>query len=171
MQILFILMGIVGLAMLFFGIKWSIESVRSKALVRFPLDNRTQEFELMDEGLYTFCILGSRFVGNSASYTTSLSNIENKEKVELVQNFLKPKFRVGWKIGIEYQNFRIRKSGQYKLELGNPNSLKGNSSNLEGMIKKTIPVSKKIFGIIFLVLGMNMSAWGIMLGINPNLFN
>ncbi len=171
MQVLFILMGIVGLTMLFVGIKWSIESIRPKPLVRFPLSERTQEFELKDEGLYAFCILGSRFVGYPSSYTSSLSNMENEEKIKLVQNFLKPKFRVGWKIGIEYQNFKIRKPGKHKLVLGDPNFLRGNSSNLEGMIKKTVTVTKKLFGIIFLVLGMNMSAWGIMLGINPNLFN
>ncbi len=42
--------------------------------------------------------------------------------------------------------------------------------NITVSIQETITIGKKIFGIIFLVLGINASFWGIMLGINPNLF-
>jgi hypothetical protein len=42
--------------------------------------------------------------------------------------------------------------------------------NLRVLIKETIPIRRKLLGIIFLILGANMSAWGITLSINPNLF-
>ena len=178
-------MGAVGLTMLFFGIKWSIQSVRPKAIVQFSLGDKEQNFVFSDEGLYTFCVLGAGYI-NTGEFEVRLSNQASKNEIEMLENFMKPRFRKDWKIGVEYLNFRIKIPGEYKLELINPESLTAKKSmlkakqllkspipatNLEGMIKKTIPISKKLFGIIFLVLGVNMSAWGIMLGINPNLFN
>jgi hypothetical protein len=109
MQVLFILMGAAGLTMLFLGIKWSIQSVRPKAIVQFSLTDKEQNFILRDEGLYTFCILGAGYI-NIGEFKARLSNQASKNEIEMVENLIKPRFRKNWKIGVEYLNFRIKKT-------------------------------------------------------------
>jgi hypothetical protein len=98
---------------------------------------------------------------------------------------MKSRIRKNWKVRVEYLQFKISRAGLYKVKTENVEDLIVKKSmlktkhvfqsplrieNIVASIKKTIPISKKLYGIIFLVLGVNMSAWRITLGINPKLF-
>lgn len=171
--------------MIFFGAKWTFKSLKAKEIIGFPLAEREKEFEIKNAGLFTLCIIGGGYVNNSGSFRVQIKGKDNQRTVYLKENFIKPKFRKNWKMGVEYLQFNISNYGLYKVEIGNPEDLIVKKSmlkikrmfqsplpieNIEILIKETVPISKKLFGIIFLVLGVNLSAWGIMLGINPDLF-
>jgi hypothetical protein len=185
MQILFIVLGLIGLTMTFFGAKWTFKSFKSKEIIGFPLNELEKEFEIIKPGLFTLCIIGGGYVNNTGSFRALVKRKENQKVIDLKENFMKPRFRKNWKMGVEYLQFKISNSGLYNVEIENAEDLIVKKSmlktkqifqsrlpieNIEVSIKETIPIGKKLFGIIFLVLGVNMSAWGIMLGINPDLF-
>ena len=185
MQILFIVTGIIGLTMFFFGVKWFLKSFNSKEIIEFPFLDNHKEFEIKNTGLYTIQILGAAQITNSGQFTIRLINKDNQKNIALKDYFLKPRFRKNWKIGIEYLHFKITESGNYIIKLENQNSfvakksmLKINSpfqqnkpsNNLKIIIKEAITPSKKLLSILFLVLGVNISFWGILLTINPNAF-
>lgn len=185
MQALFIVFGIIGLIMIFFGAKWTWKSVKAKEIVNFPFIESKKEFEIKNIGLFSLCILGGGSVNNSGCFQVQIKDRDNQRIVELKENTMKPRFRKNWKMGVEYFQFKISKNGWYKIEIKNPKDLVVKQStlkikqvfqypvpteSLEVLIKETIPNSKKLFGILLLVLGVNISAWGIMLGINPHLF-
>lgn len=177
-------MGLIGLTMLFFGLKWSLKSFKSKKIIEFPILDSVKEFEIINPGLYSFCIIGGGYVHNSEGFKTLISNVGSQKSIDLEENIIKPRFRKNWKMGVEYLQFKINNIGNYKIEIQNPEKLIVKKSmlktkqifqsnqlmeNIEILIKETIPVKKKLFGILFLVLGVNMSAWGIMLTLNPSL--
>jgi hypothetical protein len=96
---------------------------------------------------------------------------------------MESRIRKNWKVWAEYLQFKISREGLYKVKIVEDlivekSMLKTKHifqsplriENIAASIKKTIPISKKFYGIIFLVLGVNMSAWRITLGINPKLF-
>ncbi len=166
MQILVIVMGVVGIILLFFGIKWSWKSLKAKEIIQFPFSQDQTQFKIEKTGLFSLCILGGRYLANSGGFGAQI-------------------FRKNMKMGVEFFHFTISQSGGYILHLENQEDLIVKTSmikikqlfqspqlteNLQVLIKETIPVGKRIMGIIFLVLGVNMTAWGIMLGIYPNLF-
>lgn len=185
MQILFIVLGLIGLTMTFFGVKWTFKSFKAKEIIGFPLSYLKKEFEIIRPGLFTLSIVGGGFVDNSGSFRVLVKRKDNQKVIDLKENFMKPRFSKNWKIGVEYLQFNISHPGLYKVEIENAEDLVVKKSmlktkqvfqsplpveNIEISIRETIPISKKLLGIIFLVLSVNMSAWGIMLGINPELF-
>ncbi|SFU65406.1 hypothetical protein SAMN05216480_111123 [Pustulibacterium marinum] len=185
MQILFIVLGFIGLTMTFFGVKWTVTSFKAKEISCFPFNNLKKEFEIKRPGQYTLSIIGGGFVGNTSNFHISVKTKDHQKIVDYEENFMRPRFRKNGKIGVEYLQFKISDSGLYKVEIENPEDLIVKKSivktkqffqaplaveNIEISIGETIPISKKLFGIIFLVLGVNISVWGIILGINPQLF-
>jgi hypothetical protein len=185
MQILFIILGVIGLAMTFFGVKWTLKSFRAKTIEIFPLIELRKEFEIIRPGLFSICIIGGGHVNNTGSFQVSVQHKDNKKTIDLKENYMKPRFHKKWKTGVEYFSLKIENCGIYKVEISNPEDLIVKQSinksqhvfqsplpieNIEISIKETVTISKQLFGIIFLTLGVNMSIWGIMLGINPELF-
>lgn len=182
MQILFLVLGLI---LTFFGVKWTFKSFKGKEIIGFPLSELKKEFEIIKPGLFTLCVVGGGYVDNSGNFRTLVMRKDNQKIIELKENILKPRFRKNRKMGVEYLQFKISHVGLYKVEIENAEDLVVKKSMLktkqvfqsplsvekiEISIKETIPISKKLFGIIFLVLGVNMSAWGIMLEVNPELF-
>ena len=178
-------MGLTGLAMLFAGAKWSVESFKSNDIVEFPIIDKLKEFEIIKSGLYAVCIVGGFYVHNLAGFKTSIFNIHNQKQIDLKEPNLKFRFRKKWKVGIEHLHFRIIEAGRYKIEIQLPEKLTVKESmlttkqpfqssqpieNIEVLIKGIVPLGKKILGIVFLVLGVNLSVWGILLSIIPKLF-
>ncbi len=185
MQIIFIILSLIGFTLTFFGVKWTYRSFKAKEIVGFPLIMKEQEFEISKPGLFALCIIGGGHVKNSGNFRVLIINTIDQKVIDLKENFMKPRFRKNWKIGVEILNFKVSNSGHFKVQIENAEDLIVKKSmliterffqsslsirNIEVMIKETIPVSKRLFGIIFLVVGVNMSAWGVMLGFNPELF-
>ena len=185
MQILYIILGVIGLTMTFLGAKWSIKSFRAKEIINFPITHFKKDFEIIKPGLYALCIVGGASVNDAGNLRILIKHKDDQHVVELKEHLIKPRFRKKGKIGVEYLQFKILHSGRYQIELKNIDNLIVKKSrltaqqifqsplsfeNIEISIKETITIGKKIFGIIFLVLGINASFWGIALSIYPNLF-
>lgn len=171
--------------MIFVGAKWTFKLFKAKEIIVFPLIELKKEFEIKKPGLYTLCIIGGGYVKNSGSFRALVKCKDTQEIIDIKENFIQPRFPKNWKMGVDYLQFKISNYGIYKVEIENAKDLIVKKSmlkakqifqsplpveNIEISIKETIPIGKKLFGIVFLVLGVNMSAWGIMLGINPELF-
>ncbi len=171
--------------MTFFGVKWTLKSFKTKEIICFPLNEKEKEFEIINIGLFTFSVLGGGYVNNSGNFLATIKSKDNQKRIDLKENYIKTRFRKNWKIGVEFLQFKISNTGFYKVEIKNPEDLIVKKSmlkikqifqsplpveNIEILIKETIPTRKKLFGIIFLVLGVNLSTWGILLGISPDIF-
>ncbi|KKN91414.1 hypothetical protein LCGC14_0217470 [marine sediment metagenome] len=164
--------------MVFFGAKWLL---RSKAIVKLPIAEKIKNFTINRSGLYSVCILGGGYLKTSVGFKILISKSNSQEKIRLKENFLKWRFRKNREIGVEYLHFEIENIGEYHIEIQNPENLTVKKSrsilqsdkpiqSVEILIKESVSVAKKLFGVIFLVLGVNISFWGIMLAINPNPF-
>jgi hypothetical protein len=57
MQTLFIVLGLIGLIMTFFGAKWTLKSFKAKEIIGFPLNELEREFVIINPRLFTLCIL------------------------------------------------------------------------------------------------------------------
>ena len=164
MQILYLLIGLIGLIMLFFGAKWLL---RSKTVVKFTINKNIKEFKIGRSGVYAVCFMETRFFNNFGVFHIKIINSDNQERIDMKKNFLKWRFIKNWKKGVEYYQFKIQNAGNYRIEIDQANK---SIHNIEVLIKESVTVSKKIFGILFLVFGVNISFWGIILAINPNPF-
>jgi len=182
MQLLYLVIGLTGLTMMFFGAKWLL---RYKTVVNFPILEGTKEFTIKKPGLYAACIMGVGYFNNHNEYKFRLTQTNNGQQIKLKRPILKARFRKKWVMGIESVHFRIQDEGDYKIEITNLiNATSANSAKKvtsiassnppvgihQILIKATVSVLKKIIGIIFLVVGVQASFWGIMLAINPNVF-
>ncbi len=178
MQILYLIIGLIGLIMVFFGAKWLL---RSKTIVNLPIAEKTNNFTINRSGLYSVCILGSAYIKSSVGFNILISKSNSQENIKLKESFLKWRFFKNWNIGVEYLHFKIENIGDYHIEIQNPENLMVEKStsffqlgkpiqSVEILIKESVSTAKKLFGVIFLVLGVNISFWGIMLAINPNPF-
>ena len=184
MENLFILMVPAGLILFFVGGRWMYAALKSKEIIKFPLDNQKQEFRVDKPGLFSFSLIGGGYVKNSGGFRASVKRKEYHIKVESHEPFIKAIIMKNWRIGVEYLHFKISDSGIYIVEIDGVKDLviKGSilkikqlyqrsipSKYIEVSIRETIPPTKQLFGIIFFVLGANITAWGIILGLNLNI--
>lgn len=184
MQILFLLMSFVGMILLFFGVKWIVKLFQLKDVVEFPIVEGIKEFEINKTGLYAVCIVGGAYIKYSEGFNIQILNVQNGKQLDLKENSLKPIFRKKVGTGVEYLQFNIQHIGRYKIEIHHAEKLIVKKSmlkikqlfpsqsldSIEILIQGKMPVGEYISGIVFLVLGANMALWGVILGINPNLF-
>jgi len=185
MQILFLALGLVGFIITIFGARWNFRSFQTKEIIGFSIIELEKEFVIKKPGLFTICIIGGGYLNNNDNFRILVKSKENQKVIDLKENCIKPRFRRNCKIGIEYRQFSISDSGIYKVEIENVKDLIVKKSmlktkqifqsplpikNIEVLIKETIPISKKLLGIVFFILGLNMFFWGIILGVTPELF-
>ena len=171
--------------MLFFGVKWILKTLKAKEIIEFPLMEGERDVEIKRTGLFALYILGVRSVDYSPHFKIKIENRENGKTVTSKENAVQMRFHKKQKMGIEYLNFSISMIGVYKIKIEKPENLivkqtmlrtiipfqsSSPIENIQLLIKETVPISQKILGIIFLIVGLNLSTWGIMLGINPGLF-
>jgi len=168
MQILYLAIGLIGLTMTFYGAKWLL---RSRTIISFQKAEREKEFNIAIPGLYSVGIIGGGHFKKSGNDEFQISNIKNQQLIELKESYLKWRFRKNWKMFVEYRQFEIDDIGNYKIEIQNH---KGQSNqpmrNNQIIITESVKMLKRFLGIIFLVLGVNISFWGIILTINPTPF-
>ena len=135
--------------------------------------------------IFAFCIIGGGYARNSNNFQVQIKRKDDEQIVNLKKTFIKPRVLKNNKIGIEYLQFNISNSGVYKIKIKNPEGLivkesilkfglifKSNPpvKNIEILIKETTPIIKQFFGIIFLVLGLNLFMWSVILAINLDRF-
>jgi hypothetical protein len=182
MQILFIFIGIIGLLFIVFAIRIFIKIKSKKEIAIFELNNNPKVIEFNTKGLHSICFIGVGFISDKGFFNVEL---KNKKQIQLIKTFPRYSFWHSGKIGIEIWKFKIDETGLYELVFKNVSDLvakkpmlmskrffqsKIKPESIRVLIKETIPVKYRILSIVFLVIGINAFAWGIIIGINPNVF-
>jgi hypothetical protein len=184
MIVLFIIIGVFGVFLFVIGSYWTIQKYRCKEILQFNATEKEVSVNIK-EGVYSLGAIGCGFVENPESLVISITNLSTNQNIPLTINRPMPRFSKKMKIGIEIFNFKAIESGNYKMQIENIESLRAKESmlgmlqslqpkidvrNLNFLIKESYPVYKTIIGIIFMVIGMNIAAWGIIIAANPDIF-
>lgn len=184
MHLVFIALGIIGLGMFLLGLKWTINSITKKEIVQFNINEGEKVFQISKKGTFSICIIGGGFVVGSDGFRTIIEHLNTSKKIFPIENTIKYKFRKNRKLGVEYAQFRTDEIGEFMIKLQNVQhliikpSILGSKRSFQQklptdlilvLIKESISTSKKLFSIIFVVLGANMAIWGFILTFMPEL--
>ncbi|WP_100616056.1 hypothetical protein [Confluentibacter citreus] len=184
MQAIFLLLGIAGLAMFFFGMKTLIKKYKSKTIAELNFTENPSEINIKKKGLYAVCFIGGGHANNKDKFDLQITN--NGNKIDVLEKQIKFKFRHNGKLSTEFYHFEIKNIGKYKFEFKNIADLEVKESMLlsKRMFQNTLPVnnvgiviketssnSKFIIGLLMAVFGFNIAGMGIILAFNPQLYN
>ncbi|MFI0427927.1 hypothetical protein [Mariniflexile sp. HMF6888] len=182
MQVIFLLIGILGLVMFIFGIKTLIKKYRSKTIAELNLTENPSEINIKKAGTYAVCIVGGGYANNKGDFDLHITT--NGNQLDVLKKQIKFKFRHKGKLATEFYHFEIENIGKYKFEFKNIADLEVKESmllskkmfqnklpvnNVGIVIKETSSNSKFIIGLLMAVFGFNITAWGIILAFNPQL--
>lgn len=184
MQYLIFIGGLVGVGMFIYGVKILYKIYTTKDILQFNLNDNLNKIIIYKEGYYSINLIGG-FGIISNPLNVIINSLNEKEKIVVTSNSRNYTFLKKWKRAIELYQFEIKSIGEYEVSIKNYEKLilkksqlkiyqffekKQKISNIKVLIKETVPNSIKIKGIICLTLGANIGAWGIILGINPQIF-
>ncbi|CAM3810594.1 GOLD domain-containing protein [Flavobacterium gelidilacus] len=181
MQIIFLLAGIIGLIMSFFGSKMLIEIYKNKIISELKLTENEINFDKI--GLYSICVVGGGYSNNLGNFETKITS-----KGIIIINTVesKPKFKFHYKgrLANEFYKFEIENPGIYNIKINNIEHLEVKESMLFSkryfqkklptekiglIVKETSPNSKFIIGLLMTILGLQIAVWGILLAFNTEL--
>ena len=180
MAILYFILAGAGLVMFVFGLTWAIQRALLSDILSFPLTCTEKQITFEKTGKYALCIQGANYIDVKYENVFKITNLTNKKGIHLRENFIKPRFRRDWVMGFEYYNFQITQPDTYKIEINHPKDIKGEDSKLffgsifkntvsndqlSIIVKETTSGLKLFLSIFFLVIGGNVTLWGIVLGL------
>ena len=117
---------------------------------------------------------------SSGNFQAQLVQRENQEPIPLKEHAIKP----GGNNSLEYFQFEVPRPGWFQLNLQNQRSIKMKPTillvsrffqravpveELTIRVKQSISLSKRLFGILLMILGANFCGWGFILAFNPGL--
>lgn len=181
MQIIFLLIGIIGLAMFFFGGKMLIQKYRRKIIGELNLMENEVNFE--NSGLYSICVVGGGYANNLGNFEAKI--ISNGTELNTFEKQMKFKFHHKGRLATEFYQFEVENPGKHKIIFKNIEDLEVKESMLASkrlfqkklpiekiglIVKETSSNSKFIIGLVMTILGLNVALWGIVLAFNPQAF-
>lgn len=184
MQIMFFLIGIMGLVMFVIGGKMLIKTYRNQIIGVLNLSNNCNEINFEKTGLYSVCIVGGGYANNLGNFDAKIIN--NGDEIETVEKQMKFKFHHKGKLATEFYEFEIENPGIHKFVFRSIEDLEVKESMLfskrsfqnklpiekiEILIKETSSGSKFIIGLLMTVFGFNIAGLGMILAFNPQLFH
>jgi hypothetical protein len=182
MQLVFLLIGIIGLIMFIFGIKILIEYLRNKISSELKLTENEINFEKV--GIYSICVVGGGYANNLGTFEAKITH--NETEINTIEKQLKFKFHYKGRLATEFYMFRIEFPGMHKISIKNIEDLEVKESMLfskrlfqkklpiekiDLIIKETSSSSRFIIGLIITILGINIATWGFIFAYYPQLFN
>ena len=181
MQIIFLLIGIIGLVMFFFGGKILIEKYRNKIISELKLAENEINFEKV--GSYSICVVGGGYANNLGNFEAKITN--NGTELDTIEKQLKFKFHHKGRLATEFYQFEVESPGIHKIIFKNIEDLEVKESMLVSkrlfqkklpiekisiIVKETSSSSKFIIGLLMTIFGFNIAGWGIILAFNPQVF-
>lgn len=103
MQIIFLLIGIIGLVMFVFGIKTLIKNYRNEIISELKLTENEINFQKI--GTYSICIVGGGYANNLGNFETQITH--NETKLNTIEKLLKFKFHYKGRLATEFYSFEI----------------------------------------------------------------
>ena len=107
MQIIFLLIGIIGLVMFVFGIKTLIKNYRNEIISELKLTENEINFQKI--GTYSICIVGGGYANNLGNFETQITH--NETKLNTIEKNLKFKFHYKGRLATEFYSFEIENLG------------------------------------------------------------
>ncbi len=185
MQIIFLLIGIIGLIMFYYGFRIFIKKYRCKtAIAELDFNENSTDINFKKSGLYSISFIGGSYANNTGNLDVTITN--DNEDVEIVEKLIKGSFLYNNKIGTEFYQFEIENPGLYKMQFYNIDNLELKQSklvskrsfqnnlpieNIRVIVKEAITNFKYIFSILLMVFGFNIAGWGMILAFNPSIFS
>ena len=184
MQIIFLFIGIISLLLLIYSIKLVINQLRLKEISVFNLTEKPKNFEITKSGIHSICMIGIssdfKISGLDASIITP-----NGKQIDLTENLISYSYLRKRVKTFEQWNFKTSHNGKHTLIIKNLedyisrnpilksrkplSNRKTETKSLKILVKQSVSIKHRLISIVGLVLGVNGSFWGIILGINPNI--
>lgn len=183
MQVLFTLIGIIGLIMFSWGGKMLLKIYKPKIIGEFKLTENETEVYFKKIGLYSICIVGSGYSNNLGRFGTIIT--KDGSELETMEKMPKFKFRHKGKLTTEFYHVKVENPGVYQILFKNIDDLEVKSSMLftnrlfqkripltqiDIIMKETFPSSKFIIGLLLTIFGFNISGFGFIAALNPQFF-
>ena len=180
MQILFLLIGLIGLVLFFLGVKMLVEKYRNKIIGELKLTENELNFE--QTGLYAICIVGGNYATNLGKFEVKITS--NGIELDTFEKQLKFKFYHKNRLATEFYQFEVLHTGIHKIIIKNIEDLVVKESMLVSkrlfqkklpiekigiIVKETLSSANFIVILLMVVLGINIAVWGIILAFNPHL--
>jgi hypothetical protein len=184
MQILFLSLGIIGLVMSFFGLKWLIQVWRSKRIAEIEFDENPHDINFENTGLHSISFVDAGYAKDIGNFTVSIS--KDEKYVDVTETLMKMKFHDKNRLTTEFYQFEIESIGKYFIQFKNIDDLEMkrsmlmpirlfetrlNTNGISVLIRQAQSNTKRLTAILFLVFGVNISGWGFILASNLQLTN
>lgn len=179
MQIIFLLVGILGLVMFFLGMKTLIKIYFNQAIAELNLSENLTEKNFEKIGTYSLCFVGG-YVNNKGNFDLYISN--NGMQLDVYEKQMKFRFKHKGQLATEFYQFEVESIGKHKFEFKNIADLEIKKSmlllkrifqnqvtnnNVEIVIRETSKTSNFIISLLMAVFGFNIAGWGFILAVNP----
>jgi hypothetical protein len=179
MQIIFFLIGIIGLGMFILGMKNLIKTHRHKTIGELKLTGTENEINFKKTGLYSVCVIGGGYANNLRNFEVKIINSGNE--LETTEKKPKFKFRYKGRLGTEFYHFKIKNLGIHKFIFKSIEDLEVKESMLlsKRFFQKKLPIENigitvtetssswnYIISLLMAVFGFNIAGWGIILAFN-----
>ncbi len=183
MQILFILVGILGLIMIFFGSKLLIKR-RNKIIAELKLTSSENQINFENPGLYSISIVGGGYAKNIANFKIKI--LSSSFQLDAVEKKNKLRFHYKGRLATEFYQFEIVETGIYKFLFKAIEDLEVKESMLASkrLFQKKLPLENigivvreaspnwtYIVGLTLTIIGLQIMLLGITLVLNPQLYN
>ena len=189
MQIFFFPLASIGLILTIYSIRLWLKEFNLKEISEFNLIDQPKTIEFKEVGLYSINLIGIGLKYRSRaknSFRLSITQPSGKP-LKLINPNSNFHFKRKGKMGIEVWRFDVAEKGIHNIEfIGLADFLKKNpfiksdellierkfeTDKLKVLIKESVSSWNRPIMIISLLIGINAFFWGLLLGINPDIFS
>lgn len=183
MQLVFISGAILGLVFAYFGIRKVITFYWTKPLLSCKLVDGTESFSVQERKDYTIFVTGGMFVSESKGYSVEILD-QFGGRLELESSLFKQRLFYKSQRLVEFLNFKAEPGNYRIVQAGSEHmvvkthrhpflrvfSSKLPQDRLGILIRRRISPLSFGLSIALSVIGLQMTAWGIILTLNPQIF-
>jgi len=139
-----------------------LQIIRSKTIAEITVLQNEQEMTITKPGLYSVSSVVSDIM---APINVDFTITHNGHTIEGESTQMKTRFMHKGNFAKEFYQFEVTQPGKYLITINEPIVPRGSL-----IVKESMPNIKRIAAIVLLVLGFNLSGWGIILSCNPHPF-
>jgi len=175
MVLFFAALLLLGAIMLFFALKWSIQSARFRKIAQFPLDEAEHLITMPCAGTHSISFIGAGYVNPSNGFSITVAQQGSNIAADLYTYPLKYRHTISGSMSVEYAYFTTG-PGTYILRCRNAALLQPKPSMLFSRrmfqrplqpaslmlaVKQSLTYKQKLLSIVFLVIGLQAIVGGV----------
>ncbi len=165
---------VIGIILLYFGGKWIIKMLKPKEYAELTVEDTEMPFFIEAPGLFSVGFVGGKYVRIPDEFLIEIKDQHNQQPLQLTKKTLKYTFLRKWRPGVEGFHFNIQSAGEYVVSIRNLDKVVVSkiifskplpTEQILVVIRESLSLPKRVMGIIFITLGINMFVWGILLSL------